>query len=239
MIQLLIANVFFILWSHFLNYAGTFLLHSQQFFNCYSCKETICWKAIIPFQQTQCSCNTPLFYQPFWLTVLGLIIFNGTYFTQDRYFIISLLFSSLLFICIRTDAETSLLSRFTTIYPVPIFLLAGYFDLLPVPFWESLAGVILGYGFLYAIRSIFFYVTRREGLGLGDIELIALIGSFLGPLGVWFSILAGSIAGSCFILIQRIVTQQNIRQAPFGPFLGVSALLYFIFKVDIVILSFL
>lgn len=239
MIQLLLVNIFFIAWSHFLNYIGTFLLHSQQFFNCYSCKKNICWKAIIPFQQTQCPCDASFFYKPFTFTILGLLIFNGIYTTQDQYIFSSLIFSSFLFICIRTDAETSLLSRFTTIYPMPLFLLASYFNLLPITFLESVAGITLGYCFLYAIRSIFFHFAQKEGLGIGDIELIALIGSFLGPLGVWFSIFLGSVLGSCIILIQRCFTKKNIQQIPFGPFLSISALAYLIFKIETLIINFL
>jgi leader peptidase (prepilin peptidase)/N-methyltransferase len=234
MIQLLIANLFFAVWSRLLNYAGTALLFSEHILRCFSCKRTISAALCLPFSSSSCSCGQPLLYQPTLLTLLGMVIFNLIYFFQHHSFIAAFLFCSCLLINIRTDAETSLLSRFVTIYSAPFFLAAGYFDQLPVSFIESATGLCLGYGLLWLVRWLFFLATGRTGLGMGDLELLALIGAFLGPLGAWFSILLGSILGTVFILTQTAVTDKKIYQIAFGPFLSISAITYLILEQTII-----
>lgn len=227
----LIASSFFLLWSFILNYLGTILLYNTLWI-CPQCKKKISREIWSIFSSGRCSCGQTIIYKPLTFLLLGYTIFSCVYKLYPDYFAVSFAFTSLLFINIRTDAETSLLSRFTTLYPVPFFLAAAYLNLTQISFIESLVGIILGYGFLLFVRWLFFRMTKQEGLGLGDVELAALIGSFLGPLGVWFSIIVGSITGIMFILIQRTVTQKNIQRIPFAPFLCIAALIFFILKLD-------
>jgi len=214
----LILNCFFAIWTFFLNYLGTVLLYDT----------------LQP--QTQ---GKELFYKPVTFLCLGLATFSSVYKMHPAYPISSLIFASLMFINIRTDAETSLLSRFTTIYPVPLFVAAAYFQIIPISFIESIIGVTLGYGFLFFVRWLFFRMTKQEGLGFGDIELAALIGSFLGPLGVWFSIIAGSISGIIFVMTKRTISQKNIQRIPFAPFLCIAALLFYILHIDQLCITYL
>ena len=234
MIQFLTVNLLFACWSHLLNYIGTVLLYSQNPTRCFSCNQTVSWSLFVPFYGYACSCSQILLYYPTLLTLLGITMFNALYFSHSTFFIAAFLFCSCLLINIRTDAETSLLSRFTTVYPVPLFVAASYYNQLPIDFVDSLTGICLGYGFLWIIRWIFFCVTKKEGLGVGDLELLALIGAFLGPVGAWISILVGSILGTLYISIQRVITQRQIQQIPFGPFLSIGGFIYIIFQQSII-----
>ena len=92
---------------------------------------------------------------------------------------------------------------------------------------QSLLGVLLGGGILFTIAKLYEVVRRTEGMGGGDIKLLAMIGAFCGITGVVFSLVAGSIAGALVGLPLMLVKGQGTKYAvPFGPFLSLGALLY-------------
>lgn len=95
------------------------------------------------------------------------------------------------------------------------------------PAWtDSLAGILLGGGFLWAIAWGYEVLAGREGMGGGDIKLLAMIGAFLGWQGVLLVLLlssiTGSIAGFGAIFARGGDTKAPI---PFGPYLALGALI--------------
>ncbi len=92
---------------------------------------------------------------------------------------------------------------------------------------NSLIGAGLGFFFLLFVAEGYKLLTKREGMGGGDIKLAGMIGAFTGWDGVIFSILVGSITGtmigSVFLLINKKDSQTPI---PFGPFLSLGAVLF-------------
>jgi leader peptidase (prepilin peptidase)/N-methyltransferase len=96
-------------------------------------------------------------------------------------------------------------------------------------------GAALGYFFLYATARIFFWATKKEGLGQGDLELLAFIGSFTGMSGAWMSLTIGSIFGSIIGIAYLIIMRKDVSvKIPFGPFLATGALLYVLFEQSII-----
>lgn len=92
---------------------------------------------------------------------------------------------------------------------------------------ESLFGALLGGGFFGLTAYAYEKFTHREGLGWGDVKLIAMIGAFLGKMGVVFTILASSLLGSAFGLVLMIRYKKDLKLAlPYGPFLVLAALFY-------------
>ncbi len=92
---------------------------------------------------------------------------------------------------------------------------------------QSLLGVLLGGGILYAIARLYELVRKTQGMGGGDIKLLAMIGAFCGITGVVFSLVAGSIVGALVGLPLMLIKGQGTKYAvPFGPFLSLGALLY-------------
>ncbi len=75
------------------------------------------------------------------------------------------------------------------------------------PWWSGLVGAILGGGFLLIVRVSYELVRKREGMGWGDIKLLAMIGAFLGAGSLLPVILIGSTMGSVYGLAMLIVRQ--------------------------------
>ena len=94
-------------------------------------------------------------------------------------------------------------------------------------FIDSLYGVLLGGGVLFVIAYGYKLIAKREGMGGGDIKLLAMLGSFLGYKGVIFSLVGGSIIGTIVGIPLMIMKGEGTKYAiPFGPFLALSAVLY-------------
>lgn len=95
-------------------------------------------------------------------------------------------------------------------------------------FWpDALGGVLLGGGFLWAVAAIYSALRKQEGMGGGDIKLLAWIGAVLGWTSVPFVIITSSIIGSVVGLAAMSRTKEGLSHAiPFGPYLSLGALLY-------------
>jgi leader peptidase (prepilin peptidase)/N-methyltransferase len=92
---------------------------------------------------------------------------------------------------------------------------------------DALLGILVGGGVLWAIAFVYELVRKQEGMGGGDIKLLAMIGAFCGMKGVLFSLVSGSLFGSLVGIPLMIVKHADAKYAlPFGPFLSFGALLY-------------
>lgn len=102
-------------------------------------------------------------------------------------------FGWLLLGLIATDAETRLLPDAMTLSGVAIGLGFSFAD---ATWREKLLGVAVSAGFLYLTRWIYLRLRHVEGLGLGDVKLIALIAAFLPPRSVLMTLLVASVVGA-------------------------------------------
>ena len=94
-------------------------------------------------------------------------------------------------------------------------------------FMPALIGAVFGFGFLWAIAYLYIVFRNREGMGGGDIKLIAWIGAVLGWKAIPFVILVSSMIGSVVGVAVALRTKGGMNQEiPFGPFLAGAALLY-------------
>ncbi len=98
---------------------------------------------------------------------------------------------------------------------------------LPGGDWKgSLLGSVLGGGILYGTAVAYEKVTGWEGMGGGDIKLIAMVGAFLGWKGALFTIFSGSILGVAGGLFAMRKGKEGLKTAiPFGPYLCAAALI--------------
>jgi len=104
----------------------------------------------------------------------------------------------------------------------------NFFSLLSeMPILDSIFGVILGGGILLLIAYVYKVVKKRQGMGMGDVKLLAMIGAFFGWEGVLFVIFLGSILGSVIGISIIIAKRGDLKYAlPFGPFLSIAAVIY-------------
>jgi leader peptidase (prepilin peptidase)/N-methyltransferase len=88
-------------------------------------------------------------------------------------------------------------------------------------------GAIFGYLILWIINKLFYALKKQQGIGEGDFDLLAMIGSFTGISGVWISLLFASFSASIIglILIGLKKISKN-TMVPFGPFIAFGALFY-------------
>lgn len=94
-------------------------------------------------------------------------------------------------------------------------------------FISVLIAVIAGGGIFYLIGTIYEWVAKQPGLGLGDVYLMAFFGAYLGIKSLPFIILISSLSGTITGLYLMIVKGKDSKYAlPFGPFLSFAALLY-------------
>ncbi len=104
----------------------------------------------------------------------------------------------------------------------------NFFELLRVvPFLDSIFGIIIGGGILLLIAYTYEIIKKRQGMGIGDVKLLAMIGAFFGWEGVLFVLFLGAILGSV-VGITIIVSQKGGMQKaiPFGPFLSIATVVY-------------
>jgi leader peptidase (prepilin peptidase)/N-methyltransferase len=114
------------------------------------------------------------------------------------------------------------------------FVLNDPYELVPSP-WSSILGILIGGGVLLALAWAYEAFTGVEGMGGGDIKLLAMIGAFLGwpsiPVTLFFSSLGGSVIGLTAMIIKGVGRKYAL---PFAPFLCLGALLYLFFGRELV-----
>jgi leader peptidase (prepilin peptidase)/N-methyltransferase len=94
-------------------------------------------------------------------------------------------------------------------------------------FLDAIFGVLLGGGFLWAVAYLYFVFRHREGMGGGDIKLLAWIGAVLGWKAIPVVILLSSVIGSLVGIIIAFRTKDGMsKPIPFGPYLAGAALIY-------------
>ncbi len=94
-------------------------------------------------------------------------------------------------------------------------------------FLSALYGVLAGGGFLWAVAYLYYALRGREGMGGGDIKLLAWIGAVLGWQAIPITILISSVIGSIVGLMLAFRTKDGMTLAiPFGPYLAGAALVF-------------
>ncbi|MGH7801551.1 MAG: prepilin peptidase [Thermodesulfobacteriota bacterium] len=91
----------------------------------------------------------------------------------------------------------------------------------------SILGIVLGGGILYFIGFIYEAIKKREGMGMGDVKLLAMIGAFIGWKGVIFVAFLSSLFGVLVGITIIFFKKGDLKYAiPYGPFLSLAAAFY-------------
>lgn len=135
-----------------------------------------------------------------------------------------LLLVSILIALFGIDLEHQILPNSITLPGIVIGLLLS---LIAPPGWrDALLGALLGAGILYAIAGAYYLWRREEGMGMGDVKMLAMIGAFLGWKAVLVTLVLSSFAGAFIGVVLMSVQRGGMKLAlPFGTFLAIGAVI--------------
>jgi leader peptidase (prepilin peptidase)/N-methyltransferase len=134
-----------------------------------------------------------------------------------------LLFACAMIVLFVIDLQHQILPNVITIPGIVAGLAFSVF--MPPGWFSSIAGALIGGGALFAIAEAYYRVRREEGLGMGDVKMLAMIGAFLGwqltLVTLVLSSFLGSVVGIGIIAARRGTLKYAL---PFGTFLAIGAL---------------
>lgn len=154
-------------------------------------------------------------------------------------FIYFILLSSLVVITF-IDLDFQIIPNIISLPGIVLGFIASFFLQPILTPQESFMGILFGGGFFSMIAYVFIKIRGIDGMGIGDVKLLAMLGAFFGIKGVLFIIFVSSVIGTVsglLIMIQsRSFTLQ--QKIPFGPFLSIAAMIY-VFWGEALILTYL
>ena len=131
------------------------------------------------------------------------------------------------------DAETFLLPDVLTQALLLVGLIGSALSLTPTPLMDSLSGAVLGYGLLWLVSWGFEQIAGKEGMGQGDLKLLAGLGAWVGVWSLLPLLLLASVSGLIFGVIQKMRGQLGHNgHFAFGPFLAFSGFACFFLGIS-------
>lgn len=199
-----------ITWYHNIPVLSWLMLQGQ----CYTCKNNISW--IYPIIELVTAINSVLI----WHYMPLQSPWSGACYS---------IFIAALIISTTTDLHTMTIPQIASLWIAPIGIAAAATSLLKISLLQSIIGSMIGYLSLWIINFIFKKMRGINGIGIGDMELFCMIGAFIGPLGLWHTLLIASIGGSITGGILRLINKEASLILPFGPFLALGACCHLFF----------
>ncbi|MEO8678846.1 MAG: prepilin peptidase [Vicinamibacterales bacterium] len=234
-IALIYAGAFGLVIGSFLNVVIYRLPRGQSLVTppsrCPKCGQALAWYDNIPvlgwlMLGGKCrTCRNPISPQyPIVEFITGALFVLIVWMTPD----VPLMVSRLTLVCLLIalfgiDWEHQILPNSITLPGIVVGML---FSAMAPPGWkDALLGVLLGGGILYTIAGAYYLVRKEEGLGMGDVKMLAMIGGFLGWKAVLVTLVLSSFSGALVGLGLIAAERGGMRVAmPFGTFLALGAL---------------
>ena len=170
-------------------------------------------------------CRTPISirYPLVELITMALFVIHGEVFGWSALLVPRLLFACAMVVLFAIDLEHQLLPNVITLPGIAIGLIAS--AVLPPGIVDALIGVVIGGGVLWLIGEAYFRYSGQEGMGGGDVKMLAMIGAFLGWKLVLVTLVLSSVAGSLIGLLVIVGKRGGMKYAlPYGTFLALGAL---------------
>ena len=237
-LELITAFIFGICIGSFLNVcifrlpAGKSIVHPPS--SCPGCNAAIRFYDNIPvlswfILRGQCrNCHTPIAFRYVMVEILGGFMAVCVYlrFGPSVQGIIYFSFIAALLVITFIDIDYHIIPDVISLPGILLGFAASFF--IPTLSWmDSLIGILAGGGSLYAVAWGYERITGKEGMGGGDIKLLAMIGAFIGWQGVLLTIFVGSAIGTLVGLIDMRVKKKDMKmRIPFGPFLALGAIIH-------------
>jgi leader peptidase (prepilin peptidase)/N-methyltransferase len=133
-----------------------------------------------------------------------------------------LVFGCVLIVLFAIDLEHHLLPNVITL---PGIVIGFVFSFFTEPGWlSSLIGILVGGGVLWLIAETYYRIRHEEGLGMGDVKMLAMIGAFLGWQLTLLTLMLASLSGTIIGLLLIVTGRGGMKYAlPFGTFLALGA----------------
>ncbi len=215
--------------------------------HCTSCSKTIVWFDNIPVLSfvvlgAKCrNCHAKISWQYPLIEIVSavlFVIFYRTFGLTPKGFLY-LYLSLVLLVQSLIDMRYRIIPDLLTLPTIVIGLIVSAF--FPeihgqsshfTGFLQSLLGVFVGGGFLYAAGTIGEWILKKEAMGGGDVKLLAAIGAVIGWRGVLWTIFVSSLIGTVGGLYLRFTKGEEL--IPFGPYLALGAFLYLFYGSSVI-----
>ena len=198
---------------------------------CPSCGYRLRWFDNIPIVSyvmlagrcRKCRTRISIRYPIIELVTMALFVIHGLVFGWTALLVPRLLFACAMVVLFAIDLEHHLLPNVITLPGIAVGLIAS--AVLPPGLIDALIGVLVGGGVLWLIGEAYFRYSGHEGMGGGDVKMLAMIGAFLGWKLVLVTLVLSSVVGSVIGLIVIAVRKGGMKYAlPYGTFLALGAL---------------
>jgi leader peptidase (prepilin peptidase)/N-methyltransferase len=180
-------------------------------------------------------CRTPISVRYPIVELLTMAVFIGhvVVFGWDILLVPRLVFASILIALFAIDLEHHLLPNVITLPGIVVGL--AFSLMLPPGIVDALIGTVVGGGVLWLIGEAYYRYSGQEGMGGGDVKMLAMIGAFLGWKLVVLTLVLSSLLGSLIGLVVIVVRKGGLKHAlPYGTFLSLAALFASLFGAPIV-----
>ncbi len=148
-------------------------------------------------------------------------------------YVAAFVFTAALIVITFIDFDHQIIPDVISLPGIPVFFLLAVF-VMGIGFLDALLGLLIGGGFLYLVAVGYELLAKREGMGGGDIKLLAMIGAFLGWKSLFFVVFMSSILGALVGIALIMIKGKDMKYAvPFGPFLSIAAVMYLFVGVEL------
>lgn len=202
---------------------------------CPSCGREIAWYENIPViswlaLRGKCrTCRAPISarYPLVELLTGAMFLTAFWYYGPTMLFVSRVLLGCALIALFAIDLEHHLLPNVITLPGVVVGFVFSFVSGPAGPGWlSSLLGILVGGGILFAVAEAYYRIRHEEGLGMGDVKMLAMVGAFLGWPATLMTLMMGSIAGSVVGMALIASRRGDMKYAlPFGTFLAMGAAL--------------
>jgi leader peptidase (prepilin peptidase)/N-methyltransferase len=199
---------------------------------CESCGRELAWFENVPIVSwaalgAKCrTCKAPLSMRHPIVEALTAIMFGAAawYYGPSLLLVSRLVFGCALIVLFAIDLEHQLLPNAITL---PGIVVGLAFSFVTEPGWRaSLIGAAVGGGVLWLIAEGYYRLRHEEGLGMGDVKMLAMIGAFIGWQLTIVTLMMASVAGSLVGVALIASRKGDMKYAlPFGTFLALGAAL--------------
>ncbi len=203
---------------------------------CPQCEAPIRWYQNIPVLSWlllggKCAnCKEPISWRYPFVELLTALLFAGIFLTfgfqpaTPIYWIMAAILVTVTFI----DLDHQIIPDVISLPGIVVGFLGSFF--IPwITWFDSLMGIIAGGGSLLLIALTYEFLTKKEGMGGGDIKLLAMLGAFLGWQAIFPVIFISSMVGTAVGVPLMLWRKADSKLAlPFGPFLAFGAMFYLI-----------